>query len=672
MTYESVQPILNWIQENPNWSGFIVFLISLSESLAVVGLVVPGVVLMTAIGAMMGSGVLPFWSTLIWAILGAIAGDGISYYLGYHYHQHLRDFWPFRQFPKLLERGEAFFRAHGGKSIIFGRFVGPVRPMIPVIAGMMDMRPKKFLFFNILSAIVWAPIYSLPGILIGASLGTLSTEVASRVVLLLLLLLLMLWILYTFILKILIWMEGFIQKSLTNTWKQWKNANRLPLLRKILATKQGSEEGQLGIIFLFILASLLFIYCTYSVLYSINIAHWNESVYQLSRALYLENLVSGTLVFTGLGEPKVMVITAIAIGLWLLWKKQYFAVFCWLGIIFGGEILGLLIRDFVAMPRPDGIIFLSKSYAYPSGHTLSATLVYGGGAAFIRQNLPQEERWIPWVISIPLIILIALSRIYLGEHWFTDVIGGLILGIACVSAGLFFYRKYETRLPLIKDFLIPGLCVLILSFSVYMIHTFPKKRLSLVRHWPIRQLSIQEWWSGDVLTNPLYRNGAFKRTATLFDIEWLGSLDNIQKLLAKNGFHESPDFTFQNWLIVLKKNPTPDQIPVIPRFHRDRLPVLTMIKTINPTERQVIQIWRSDLVDNQGHPLWVGTLRVEDAKHPIPLVTIFTESSDNENTFKELTSLLSQDKKTIYKTIPVPPHLSNTQNHDILLVKERF
>ena len=90
MSPETYQPILDWIGSHPHWSGFIVFLISLSESLAIVGLVVPGVVLMTAIGGMMGSGILPFWATLTWAILGAIAGDGISYWLGYHYHQHLK------------------------------------------------------------------------------------------------------------------------------------------------------------------------------------------------------------------------------------------------------------------------------------------------------------------------------------------------------------------------------------------------------------------------------------------------------------------------------------------------------------------------------------------------------------------------------------------------------
>ena len=61
------------------------FLISLSESLAVVGLVVPGVILMTAIGSLIGAGKLPALATMTWAILGAIAGDGLSYWLGLYW-----------------------------------------------------------------------------------------------------------------------------------------------------------------------------------------------------------------------------------------------------------------------------------------------------------------------------------------------------------------------------------------------------------------------------------------------------------------------------------------------------------------------------------------------------------------------------------------------------------
>ena len=70
--------LIHWLQLHPHWGGFVTFLISAMESLAIVGTVVPGSVMMAGIGALIGTGILPFWTTLIWAIAGAIAGDGAS------------------------------------------------------------------------------------------------------------------------------------------------------------------------------------------------------------------------------------------------------------------------------------------------------------------------------------------------------------------------------------------------------------------------------------------------------------------------------------------------------------------------------------------------------------------------------------------------------------------
>lgn len=159
-TYQGVQ---NWIIANPHWAGLSVFTISMCESLAVVGLFIPGIVAMSIIGGLVSAGILQIVPTLLYAIAGAIAGDGISYYIGRRFKHHLPHHWPFSRFPRWLDRGKKFFLHHGTKSIVIGRFVGPVRPFIPVVAGMMAMKPTTFLYANIISALIWAPIYMLPG-----------------------------------------------------------------------------------------------------------------------------------------------------------------------------------------------------------------------------------------------------------------------------------------------------------------------------------------------------------------------------------------------------------------------------------------------------------------------------------------------------------------------------
>jgi len=94
---EYIHPLINWLQTNPHWALSITFLISLSESLAIIGSIVPGSVTMTAIGILAGSGIMRIDFTLLAATLGAIAGDSISYALGYFYSERLLFMWLFLQ-----------------------------------------------------------------------------------------------------------------------------------------------------------------------------------------------------------------------------------------------------------------------------------------------------------------------------------------------------------------------------------------------------------------------------------------------------------------------------------------------------------------------------------------------------------------------------------------------
>jgi membrane protein DedA with SNARE-associated domain len=193
MTLATLQPLLDWIQNHPGLAGLLVFTVAAAESLAVIGILVPGIVFMLGVGALIGLGVLEFWSTVLWATAGAIVGDGVSYWLGRHFDKQLRSIWPFTRHPELIPRGEQFFHKHGGKSVLFGRFIGPIRPVIPAIAGIMHMNPYHFYFVNILSAITWAPVVLLPGVVFGSSLH-LATAVSVRLVVVILIIVAIAWL----------------------------------------------------------------------------------------------------------------------------------------------------------------------------------------------------------------------------------------------------------------------------------------------------------------------------------------------------------------------------------------------------------------------------------------------------------------------------------------------
>ena len=190
-----IHPLTGWLQAHPSWALFITFFIAMAESLAIIGSIVPGSVTMTAIGILAGSGVMRIDLTLIASTLGAVCGDSLSYALGYFYSDKLLYIWPFKKYPQWLHYGKDFFSRHGGKSVLIGRFVGPLRSIIPVIAGIMHMKQWRFLIANIISAIGWSFLYVMPGVLIGAAGHELSAESATRLFIIILILLFAIWLL---------------------------------------------------------------------------------------------------------------------------------------------------------------------------------------------------------------------------------------------------------------------------------------------------------------------------------------------------------------------------------------------------------------------------------------------------------------------------------------------
>ena len=138
-----LQSLIAYFSAHPHIALGAVFAAALLEALAVIGTVIPGSSIVFAGGVLIGLGALDPWLTAALAVAGAILGDGISYSLGRHYHEQIRSVWPMKRYPRLFDRGQAYFEKNGGKSVFLGRFLGPVRAIVPVVAGMSNMPPAK-------------------------------------------------------------------------------------------------------------------------------------------------------------------------------------------------------------------------------------------------------------------------------------------------------------------------------------------------------------------------------------------------------------------------------------------------------------------------------------------------------------------------------------------------
>ncbi len=138
-----------------SWLGnWLFFILAFIESAPIIGVLIPGATLISIGGFIAYQGYLNVTDIIIFSALGAIVGDFFSYSLGRWGGQWIKDKKIINQ--RIIRQGEKFFQHYGNKSVFWGRFFGPIRAIIPFIAGLAKMKQKSFISWNILSGILWA------------------------------------------------------------------------------------------------------------------------------------------------------------------------------------------------------------------------------------------------------------------------------------------------------------------------------------------------------------------------------------------------------------------------------------------------------------------------------------------------------------------------------------
>lgn len=160
----------HFITQSTTYALIAVWLVAFLESLALVGLLMPGTVIMAALGALIGSGQLGLYQAWLVATTACLVADWISFWLGWRFKKPLHN-WSFLQKQKAwLDKTEYALHRHSLFTVLVGRFIGPTRPLVPLVAGMLDLPVRKFIVPNVIGCIFWPPFYFLPGILAGAAI----------------------------------------------------------------------------------------------------------------------------------------------------------------------------------------------------------------------------------------------------------------------------------------------------------------------------------------------------------------------------------------------------------------------------------------------------------------------------------------------------------------------
>ena len=596
---------------HPYLAGLVVGLVAFGESLAFVGLLVPGAFVMFGAGALIANGSLAFWPIALSAVAGAILGDGASYWLGFRYREHVRDLWPFAKHPGLLERGERFFFKHGGKSIVLGRFVGPVRPVIPVVAGMLGMPPLRFVLTNILSALGWAPGYLLPGMAFGASLA-LAGEVAGRLAALLGILLVAVWLI-AWVVRLAF---RFVQPHAADwgsrclAWARGHRGANL-LIGDLIDPAAPASRAVLLWIILLIAATWLFFGVIEDLVNQDPLVRANEAIYQMLQTLRTPLGDRIMIVFSELGDWPVTTATTIVALAWFVWRRARRDAAYWLTAIGFAWLVVVTLKLLLQLPRPVAAYSGANAFSFPSGHATMSVVIYGYLAVLGAHDLSTRWRWLPYAGGALLIAGIAFSRLYLGMHWLSDVAAGLGLGLAGVSV-IAIARERHLKPYAAGGVLWVALAALLVS-GVW--HAGASAADDLQRYAvrvPTRAIAASDWLHAGWQALPAYRIDLGGEQEQPLNVQVGGSVDSLRETLVHGAWREPLPLDPRSALRWLAPGLPLAELPLIPRLHDGRAEALALTMTPEPSvpdTQLLLRLWPTSFRLEPGErPVWIGTI----------------------------------------------------------------
>lgn len=631
-----VSSVVEFLTAHPHVAYLAVFLLALSESIPIIGVVIPGTAVILALSTLVPSGVLLLWPLLIAATSGAIAGDGFSFWLGHRYHREVLGLWPLNRHPELIERSEAFFTRHGDKSVFLARFTPGARAFIPLLAGMLGMSVRRFYAVNVASALAWAPSHILPGVLVGAAFGIFGAA-AKPLAILLIVLVVAGWV----VLQVVRWtLRRGIPLLIVGVerMRAWAGAHDTWLgrnLASLLDPLQHEARALALPMVLLIGAAWLFFGVLEDVVSGDPLVLADRAIYRALQDLRTAPGDAVMIAITELGDTAVVTVVTIVIFLWLAWKRAWRTAAYWIAGIAGASALNTAIKVALHRARPGEMLYSGRSvFSFPSGHSTINMVLYGFLAFLIARELRPALRISVSLGAAVLIFMIAFSRLYLGAHWLSDVLGGLAFGSAWLALlGLSYLRRQAERIEP-AGLLAVGCAALILAggFHVYRSHATDLQRYAVKS--ATQSMTAADWWASDWQQLPARRIDLTGETQEPLTFQWAGSLQSLQDVLVRKGWHTSAAWAPLSTLTWFTGSASPTNLPVVPFLAGGRFPRLTLVRQSGdvalPASRLVLRLWAADIevTNGQTDPLWIGSVVEERLHHPLGLVTLVSTQPD--------------------------------------------
>jgi undecaprenyl-diphosphatase len=420
------------------WAYIVLALLAAAESAAFVGLALPGEAAMMLGGFLAFQGRVSLGWMMVAGALGAVVGDSVGYEIGRLFGDPLKRSRLGRKVgEERWARAEAYLRAKGGRAVFLGRFVGLLRALVPALAGMSRMPYRTFLPWNVAGGVVWAPGFVLLGHLAGSSYRQVERIVGRAS-----LLLVVVVVVVGSVVVAARWVARHPDRLRALADRQldrpWVARLRDRYQRQLAFLARRLRPG--GVLGLSLTASVVALvgagWAFGAVLQDVIAGDEGalldgpvQRFFVAEREAWLTPLMRA---ITDLGNAAVLagLIMLVELGWWTRtrsWRPLWLLASAYLGAWALSDTVKVLTHR--ARPPAAQAIGDWTGYAFPSGHATKAAAVYGMLAALLAATTSSWGRKVAlWTAAVLVAGLVGLSRLYLGAHWLTDVLGGWALG----------------------------------------------------------------------------------------------------------------------------------------------------------------------------------------------------------------------------------------------------
>ncbi|MEN6474096.1 MAG: LssY C-terminal domain-containing protein [Syntrophaceae bacterium] len=628
--------------ENFGLLGYwIIFLLSIVESVAFIGLFVPGTVLLVAIGALCAKGILNVGDVIWFASAGAVVGDIFSFYLGRH-GTRLASRWDKIIHSSYMEHGERFLEAHGNKSVFLGRFIGPLRPVIPFVAGFFRMQSRRFIFWDIISAPCWAVTYVYMGYFFGQA-WEFSKFWTSRGGILLITFCIILGILYFLRWEILkrgreffaffrfLW--GSFSQAVAMNHSFQLVVSHHPVLFRFIArradrrTFYGLPLTLLCVAFLYTL--FLFLGLIEDIITSDAIAAVDVRFVNLLAVFRTPGVTEVMTWITLLGKGQVIAVFALVLTLvLLLWRRMSYIMPLWLTLA-GSQFFILLGKIAFQRQRPAVALYPETSYSFPSGHATMAMAFYGFLIYIILKQIKSYNKRLNLVFAVLIMLLaIGFARIYMGVHFLSDVWAGYLLGGIWLIIGMSLVSWERTWIKTAQPVSVrpvwalktatAGLAGIGLVFYLWVGYRYDLPEMPLRDGMPPAVLGDNIPMSFKLQRLPLYTETLSGYNQEPLSILILAHDDRqLFKAFHQAGWFQADEVDLKSlaragfYSLMRMNYPT---APIPPSFWDNRVQDFGFERSVTiPTyrRRHHARIWKSHVRSQEGQVMYVGTASLD-------------------------------------------------------------